>query len=105
MEIIMITKEQFIKLITDNRKHNNRLNEVEEVLGCSIYDCDWVEYGNVLFDKVLNLLFEEEAVNDIIWWLYEKKDRPDYKMWDKDGNEIPTETLDDLWEIVKDFRK
>ena len=29
----------------------------------------------------------------------------DYKMWDKDGNEIPTETLDDLWEIVKDYRK
>ena len=61
----MITKEQFIKLITDNRKHNNRLDEVEDVLGLAIYDCDWVEYGNVLFDEVLNLLFEEEAVDDI----------------------------------------
>ena len=27
------------------------------------------------------------------------------KMWDKDGNEIPTETIEDLWEIVKDNRK
>lgn len=101
----MITKEQFIKLITDNRKHNDRLDEVEDVLGCTIYDCDWVEYGNVLFDEVLNLLFKEEAVDDINWWLYEKCGRPDYKMWDKDGKEIPTETLDDLWEIVKDSRK
>ena len=101
----MITKEQFIKLITDNRKHNNRLDKVEDVLGLTIYDCDWVEYGNVLFDEVLNLLFEEEAVDDINWWLYEKDGRPDYKMWDKDGNEIPTETLDDLWEIVKDYQK
>ena len=101
----MITKEQFIKLITDHRKHNDRLDEVEDVLGLAIYDCDWVEYGNILFDEVLGLLFQEEGVDDINWWLYEKCGRPDYKMWDKDGNEIPTETLDDLWEIVKDFRK
>lgn len=101
----MITREQFIKLITDNRKHNDRLDEVEDVLGLAIYDCDWVEYGNILFDEVLGLLFQEEGVDDINWWLYEKCGRPDYKMWDKDGNEIPTETLDDLWEIVKDYRK
>ena len=101
----MITKEQFVKLITDNRKHNDRLDEVEDVLGLAIYDCDWVEYGNILFDEVLGLLFQEEGVDDINWWMYEKCGRPDYKMWDKDGNEIPTETLDDLWEIVKDYRK
>lgn len=101
----MITKEQFVKLITDNRKHNDRLDEVEDVLGLAIYDCDWVEYGNILFDEVLGLLFQEEGVDDINWWLYEKCGRPDYKMWDKDGNEIPTETLNDLWEIVKDYRK
>lgn len=101
----MITKEQFIKLITDHRKHNDRLDEVEDVLGLAIYDCDWVEYGNILFDEVLGLLFQEEGVDDINWWLYEKCGRPDYKMWDKDGKEIPTETLDDLWEIVKDYRK
>lgn len=101
----MITKEQFIKLIIDHRKHNDRLDEVEDVLGFAIYDCDWVEYGNILFDEVLGLLFQEEGVDDINWWLYEKCERPDYKMWDKDGNEIPTETLYDLWEIVKDYRK
>lgn len=102
----MITKEQFIKLITNNRKHNNRLDEVGAVLGCTIYDCDWVEYGNLLFDEVLNLLFEEEAVDDINWWIYEKPSLPPGAgMWDEEGNEIPTETLDDLWEIVKDFRK
>lgn len=101
----MITKEQFIKLITDNRKHNNQLDKVGNILGYSIYDCDWVEYGNELFDEVLGLLFEEEAVDDINWWLCEKDEHPDYKMWDKNGNEIPTETLHDLWEIVKGFRK
>ena len=101
----MITKEQFIKLITDHRKHNDRLDEVEDVLGFAIYDCDWVDYGNILFDVVLGLLFQEEAVDDINWWLYEKDGRPDYKMWDKDGKETPTETIEDLWNIIKDNRK
>lgn len=101
----MITKEQFIKLISDNQYHNKRLDEVEEILGTNIFDCDWVEYGNILFDETLNLLFEEEAVDDTNWWLYEKNGRPEMKMWDKDGKEIPTETLDDLWELVKDYRK
>ena len=101
----MITKEQFIKLITDHRKYNDRLDEIEDVLGFTLSGCDWAEYGNILFDEVLELLFQEEGVDDISWWLYEKCGRPDYKMWDKNGNEIPTETLDDLWEIVKDCRK
>lgn len=101
----MITKEQFIKLITNHHKHNDRLDAVEDVLGLAIYDCDWVEYGNILFDEVLELLFQEEAVDDISWWLYEKCGRPAYKMYDGNGNEIPTETIEDLWNIVKDNRK
>ena len=101
----MITKEQFIKLITDHRNYNNKIDEIENVLGCAIYDCDWVEYGNILFDKMLELIFQEQATDYISWWIWEKRGRPDYRMWDKDGNEIPTETLDDLWEIVRDYRK
>lgn len=101
----MITKEQFIKLITNHRKHNDILDEIEDVLGFTIYDCDWVEYGNILFDEMLGLLFQEEGVDDINWWLYEKCGHPDLKMWDKDGNEIPIETVNDLWELVKNLQK
>lgn len=101
----MITKEQFIKLISDNLIHNKRIDEVEAAIKGSIFDWDIVEYGNMLFNFTLSILFEPEAVDDINWWLCEKNEHPDYKMWDKNGNEIPTETLDDLWKIVKDFRK
>lgn len=34
-----------------------------------------------------------------------KGGRSDFKMWDKDDNEIPTETIDDLWNIIKKYRK
>lgn len=45
-----------------------------------------------------------ELVDNINWWFFEKCDRPDYKMWDKEGNEIPTETILDLWNIVESNR-
>ena len=61
--------------------------------------------GYDLFDKLLGLEFNEYAIDDITWWLWEKNGDPEMKMWDKDGNEIPTETIEDLWEIVKDNRK
>nr|DAT77765.1 MAG TPA: hypothetical protein [Caudoviricetes sp.] len=101
----MITQEEFTKLISDNLTHNKRIDEVEAAIKWSIFDWDIVEYGNVLFDFTLSILFEPEAVDDILWWVYERRINPELKMWDENGNEIPTETIEDLWNIVKDFRK
>lgn len=102
----MITKEEFTKLISDNLNHNKRIDEVEASIKLSIFDWDVVEYGNVLFDFTLGFLFEQEAVDDINWWLFERPMfPPGPKMWDADGKEIPTETIEDLWNIVKDYRK
>lgn len=102
----MITKEEFIKLVSGQEKWDNRLDEVGKILNCSPLEMDWVEYGANLFETTINILFEEEGVDDINWWLFERPMfPPGPKMWDSDGKEIPTETLDDLWEIVKDFRK
>ena len=101
----MITKEKFIKLVSDYIAQNDRVNEIGNVIGLEVFTCDIVEYGNILFEDLLSFLFNEEAVDDIYWWLYERRFNPELKMWDKDGNEISTETIDDLWEIVKDSQK
>lgn len=102
----MITKEEFKDLIQKQQSWDKRIDQVSEVLGnICLLDFDWVEYAAMLFEKTLSLLFTEEGVDDIDWWIYEKDGRQEMKMWDKDNNEIPTETLDDLWEIVKDYRK
>ncbi|MGM9531184.1 hypothetical protein [Intestinibacter sp.] len=97
----MMTKEKFINLISEHQKYNKRLDEVCKVLDVDLWEADWVEYANVLFDTTIGLLFTDEGQDTISWWLYEKDGRPDMKMWDLEDNEIPTETLDDLWEIVK----
>lgn len=99
----MITKEQFIKLISDKQAQNKRLETLASVFSSNVLDCDLIEYENLLFETMLKFLFKSEAVDDIYWWLYEKS--PDLKILDKDGKEMPTETIEDLWNIVKDYRK
>ena len=98
----MITKEEFIKLISDHQKYNKRLDEVCDVFDAEIWSADWIEYASILFDTTIGLLFTDEGQDTISWWLYEKDGRSDMKMWDSENHEIPTETIDDLWEIVKD---
>lgn len=102
----MITKEEFIDLILKQQEWYNRIDEVSEALSVpTLFESDWVEYTSILFDKTLNLLFNENGVDDISWWMYEKSGNPEFKMWDENGKEIPTDTVEDLWNIVEKFRK
>jgi hypothetical protein len=102
----MITKEEFIGLILKQQEWSNRVDEVSEALNVpTLFESDWVEYAAILFDKTIDLLFNEDGVDDINWWLYEKSGNPELKMWDADGKEIPTDTVEDLWNLVKDNQK
>lgn len=98
----MITKEQFTKLISEYLVQQKMIDNIEGIIGGRIYDWNIIEYGNTLFETVLSLEFKDDAVDDIYWWLFEKRFNPSLKMWDKEGNKVPTETIDDLYEIVKD---
>lgn len=101
----MVTKEDFVKLIKGQIQQMYRLDQIDSLLGSGLTDLDIIVYSDNLFNDIMNILFDEEGVDTIGWWLYEKRFRSDYKMWDKNGNEIPTETTNDLWEIVKNNRK
>lgn len=95
-----MNKESFIKLIEGYQKWDNRIEEVGKVFNTFIWEADWIQYTSELFDTYLNEVFTEEALNTINWWMFEKAGRSDMKMWE-DGKEIPTETIEDLWNIVK----
>lgn len=102
----MITKEKFIDLISKQQEWSNRVDEVSEALNVpTLFESDWVEYASVLFDKTLALLFNEDGIDDIYWWMYEKSENPELKMWDESGKEIPTDTVEDLWNLVKNNQK
>lgn len=100
-----MTKEEFTKLISEQIKWGNEIDKISDIFKANLYECDWVEYACKLFNEILKISFKEEGVDDINWWIYEKDGNPELKMYDQDKKEIPTETLDDLWEIVKDYHK
>lgn len=99
----MINKEHFTKIITDYKDWNDRVYQVADILGFNILEADWMDYPNFLFQDFIKSHFDEEGVDWINWWLFEKPmfNVDDAKAWDAKHNEIPTETVDDLWKLVE----
>lgn len=97
----MITKEEFTKLITDYQKWNKRIDEVCEILNTQIWETDWVSYSSQLFDTVLDLLFNEWAVDLIGNYLFEMNPT-EITINDK---KLIIDNIDTLWDIIKDSRK
>ena len=54
-----------------------------------------------MFDKLISVHFTEEGVDWIDYYLYENPEKCYYQNKVK----IPLETLDDLWENIKVYRK
>lgn len=97
----MITKEAFLKFINTFIEFETELEKISKTLNISLYDCKLTEYPRILLDDFLHAVFNEKQIDIIYWYLLEKRFTPSLKMYDKDNNEIPTETLDDIWEIIK----
>lgn len=103
----MITKEQFIKVINLARDYENEVDKWND-FGIQIYEMPIYEIHGQLFDTLIDSLFTEDGVDWISWWLYERisiitgESLPAYN---EDGSIIPTDTVEDLWNIVKDYRK
>lgn len=99
-----ITKEEFLELLKMREAQSERLDKLSDA-GFPIWDTDVIEYGNFMFDKVIEVYFTQEGEDWIFWWLYEKNGNPEMKVWDEDNDEIPMETMEDLWRFVKQYRK
>lgn len=99
-----ITKEEFLELLKMREAQSERLDKLSDA-GFPIWDTDVIEYGNLMFDKVIEVYFTQEGEDWIFWWLYEKNGNPEMKAWDEDNDEIPMETIEDLWRFVKQYRK
>ena len=73
------------------------------------YKIDFVEYDDAFFNVIEALMkihFSKEQRSIINWWLYDKF-LPDGNVLilnsDETGKEIPTETPDDIWELIQKF--
>lgn len=98
------TKAEFFELLKMHAAQSERLDKLSDA-GLPVWDTDIVEYGNLMFEKVIKALFTQEGEDWIFWWLYEKDGNPEMKAWDEDHDEIPMETMEDLWRYVKQYKK
>jgi predicted methyltransferase len=96
-------KEKFISLLKEHDSQVERIDLLQSI-GLNIYDSPLIEYGNFMFDEVIKAYFTEEGDDWISWFIYEKNGDPEIKAFDN-GKEIPLETYDDLWELVKEYVK
>ncbi len=104
----MITKESFTKLIKNAQNYNKELDRWSD-FGIDLFELPISELGWEFLNIALPELFTDEGVDWINWWLFEKpglfKNSLSNETYDEDGNIIPTDTIDDLWNLVKDYQK
>ena len=56
-------------------------------------------YTNQKFHEILKYNFNDEDIELIDWWLYERRNNPELKMY-IDKKEVPTETIENIWNLL-----
>lgn len=113
----MIEKDLFYQLIGHVRNADHFVHELYHIK-FDIAETPLFEAYGYMLDRVWEAYFTEEGMDTINWFLYEHhnigEDFDTYlnmlepgqlSMHDENGNNIPMETIEDLWNYVKDFRR
>ena len=104
----MITKEQFTKVIEDTLKLNKEYDRWDN-FGINLWELPIGDIVANIAESIWDITFDEEGVDWINWWIYERpalfEGDEVNKAYNEDGSEIPTETVDDLWNMVERIRK
>lgn len=102
-----MNKEVFVKLIGNVTKYQKEEQRWSD-FGIPLYESPISELSWSFFNTFIEEVFTTEAVDWINWWLFEKSGlfgRKDNQAWNEDGSIIPTDTVDDLWNIIETFQK
>lgn len=95
-----LTKEEFIELINEYQEKHDFINRACDVFP-GFFENKIVEYANIMFDRLMNAYFTDEGADWIAWWLFERSNIDEPQAWDENNQVIPTNTVEDLWNVVK----
>ena len=98
----MIEKEQFLRLIKFKLEEITFIDEISEYISNKVIE-KLMNNSGIEFNTILELTFNANGIDTINWWLYEKSISPDLGIY-YNGKELPSDTIEDLWELVKDNR-
>lgn len=92
-------KERFINFINKYIKMTDNIDKFNSLTHSYIYETNDWNFVSEMFYEILSENFTKEQIEDIDWWLYDRRNHPDliYKIDDKI---IPSETVEDLWNII-----
>ena len=94
-----IDKQEFIDLITNYINLTDNIDKLDQLLHAYIYELKDYEFIDNMFHKILKYNFNDEDIELIDWWLYERRGNPGLKMY-IDKKEVPTETIEDIWNLL-----
>lgn len=100
----MCDKNEFISLIKDFQEYYSKIDKLSKELNLNLYESSLTDYTFKLFDHTVSSNFSEEGADIINWFLYEKSADNSLGFF-VEGEEVPSDTAENLWEIVKDYRK
>lgn len=103
----MINKEEFIDIIKTIMEFNKELDRWDD-FGIEVFELPLGLSGAKLAELTYTNHFTDKGIDTINWWLYERVSFYNgefNEIYDKDGDVLPSETIEDLWELVKDDRK
>lgn len=96
----MIGKQEFIDLIVDYYRQRDRVEDLSKIF-YNAFDNMIIDYGFIMFDKLLDAYFNEEGADWIRYYLFENPEKCYYQ----DNVKIPLEDFNDLWKLIEKYRK
>ena len=105
----MITKEEFVKILTNYQKFRKGVDRFFEALTGNKYyfECDWIEANDIMFETCIEAIFTEMGADWIFYYLYEDiKDKRlvvtiDADMFEgKKEIEYHLNSIEELWNFL-----
>lgn len=100
-----MTKENFIKLMTVIKERYCSLESVYDKFNDLFGDVSDRFIANTSLFPIITIIAEIVGDNEgwIKWYIYEKEwgSKEDMEVADGNGNVVPSETLEDLWELIQ----
>lgn len=98
-------KNTFIYLIKQHQEQSDRIDRLSEIIS---YDSPVIEFGWKMFDKLMSISFNENQLDWINWWLYERIgfiDGKEHPYYDEENNAHYLHTIEDLWNFINKLTK
>lgn len=90
-------KNTFTDLLSKRIIFDKYLNDLSK-LNVNIYESREMEFADIIFDNILYLLFDENGVDLVIWWLYES----DEQILKTENQEIDLSDINDFVDYLFD---